>query len=382
MESRERECNYLKCFIHLTKITYKILLLIANSQWLFIIVFMKLQHYSFDLKFKHPFTISRGTKTHQPTLVVSLEHLGHIGYGEAPAISYYNITVEQMLQDLQRKKLYVEKFAFTEPDRYWHYLHHLFPLNPFLVCALDIAGWDLYGKMKNKSLKEIWQKNIDLNPLSNFTIGIDDIPKMIEKMKEKPWPIYKIKLGTDNDIEIVEALRKHTDSIFRIDANASWTKDEALQKIFALKDLGVEFIEQPLAKDDWEGMKWLYEQSPLPLIADESCVFETDVDKCFNHFHGINIKLTKCSGITPALRMIEKARTLNMKVMVGSMNESTIGSAAIAHLMPLIDYVDADGPLLLQEDLATGLSYENGKVITSNDPGLGIKYIGLHQKLS
>ena len=143
----------------------------------------------------------------------------------------------------------------------------------------------------------------------------------------------------------------------------------------------MEFIEQPLAKDDWEGMKWLYEKSPLPLYADESCVAEEDVDKCKDHFHGINIKLTKCSGITPALRMIKRARELQMGVMVGSMNESTIGSAAIAHLMPLVDHVDADGPMLLQEDLATGLTYhDDGRIETSDAPGLGIRYEGLFEK--
>jgi L-alanine-DL-glutamate epimerase-like enolase superfamily enzyme len=215
---------------------------------------MKLQHYSCNLKFRHPFTISIGTKTHQPALVVSLEHLGHIGYGEAPAISYYNITVDKMLQDLERKKLFVEKFAFTEPERYWHYLHHLFPNNPFLVCALDMAGWDLYGKMKGKKLSEFWPKEHDINPLTDYTIGIDDIGKMIEKIKEKPWPIYKIKLGMGNDIEIIKALRKQTDAPFRIDANGAWTAKEAFEKIDVFKDLGVEFIEQPLHKDDWEGM--------------------------------------------------------------------------------------------------------------------------------
>jgi len=334
---------------------------------------MKLSYQTYNLKFKHPFGISRGTKTHQPTLIVSLEHLGHIGYGEAPAISYYNITVEKMVEDLERKKLFVEKFAFTEPDRYWHYLHHLFPANPFLVCALDMAGWDLYGKMKDKPLKELWKGETSFDPVTDYTIGIDTIEKMIEKLKEKPWPIYKIKLGTDRDIEIVKQLRIQTDAVIRIDANAAWKAEEALEKINAFEKLGVEFIEQPLAKDDWEGMKFLFENSPLPLIADESCVFEADVEKCRDHFHGINIKLTKCSGITPALRMIKKGRELGMKLMVGSMNESTIGSAAIAHLMPQIDYVDVDGPLLLEEDLATGLKFENnGQVFTSDDPGLGV----------
>jgi len=334
---------------------------------------MKVSYQSYNLKFKYPFGISRGTKTHQPTLVVQLEHLGHVGYGEAPAISYYHIPVEKMIEDLERKKVFTEKFAFTEPERYWHYLHHLFPNNSFLVCALDIAGWDLYGKMKRKPLKDFWPVENPLQPRTDYTIGIDTIEKMVEKLKEKPWPIYKIKLGTDRDIEIIEQLRKHTDSVFRIDANAAWKAGEALEKIKAFKDLNVEFIEQPLAKDDWEGMKFLFDKSPLPLIADEACVAEEDVDKCHNHFHGINIKLTKCSGITPALRMIKRARELNMKVMVGSMNESTIGSAAIAHLMPQIDYVDADGPLLLEEDLARGLTYNNdGTIDTSHEPGLGI----------
>src|SRR6478672_11590681 len=338
---------------------------------------MKINYWKYDLKFRYPFTISKGTKTHQPTLIVELDFNGIKGYGEAPAISYYNIPVEKMIEDLERKKIFVEKFAFTEPERWWHYCHHLFPNNSFLVCALDIAGWDLYGKIKGKPLKELWPLQAALNPCTDYTIGIDTIDKMAEKLKERPWPIYKIKLGTDKDIEILEQLRKHTDSIFRIDANAAWKAEEALEKIQVFKDLGVEFIEQPLAKDDWEGMKYLFERSPLPLIADESCVAEEDVEKCHGHFHGINIKLTKCSGITPALRMIKRARQLEMKVMIGSMNESSVGSAAIAHLMPQADYIDADGPLLLEEDLATGLIYDtNGDIQTSKLPGLGISYKG------
>jgi L-Ala-D/L-Glu epimerase len=342
---------------------------------------VKVSFQSYELKFKYPFGISRGTKTHQPTLLVQLEHLGRIGFGEAPAISYYHIPVEKMVADLESKKIFVEKFAFTEPDRYWHYLHHLFPQNSFLVCALDIAAWDMYGKIKNKPLKNLFNISAPFHPVTDYTIGIDSIEKMIEKLKEKPWPVYKIKLGTDQDIKIMEALRKHTDAVFRIDANAAWKAGEALEKIKAFSDLGVEFIEQPLAKDDWEGMKILFEKSPIPLIADESCVSEQDVKKCYQHFHGINIKLTKCSGITPALRMITEARSLDMKVMIGSMNESTIGSAAIAHLMPFADYIDADGPLLLEEDLASGLTYhDDGSIETSDKPGLGIQFLDKFSK--
>ena len=136
--------------------------------------------------------------------------------------------------------------------------------------------------------------------------------------------------------------------------------------------MGVELVEQPLGKDDWEGMKVLFETSPLPIFADEACVKESDVEKCHQHFHGINIKLTKCSGITPARRMIEKARSLGMKVMMGCMNESSIGTAAIAQLAPLLDLVDMDGPLLLTEDLAEGVGFDNGKIMYNQKTGLGI----------
>ena len=333
---------------------------------------MKLKYKTYNLPFKHPFTISKGTKTHQPTLITELEFMGIRGYGEAPAISYYKIPVEKMVEDLERKKIFVEKFAFSDPERYWHYLHHLFPANPFLVCALDMAGWDLFGKLKRKQLHELWNLDTTKSPVTDFTIGIDTIDNMVAKMKEKPWPIYKIKVGVENDIEMVAALRKHTDAIFRVDANAGWTLEQALQKIPLLKQLGVEMVEQPLAKDNWEDMKTLFQESALPLYADEACVFEADVEKCHQHFHGINIKLTKCSGITPARRMISRARELNMEVMVGCMNESSVGTAAIAQLAPLLDKVDMDGPLLLNEDIAVGVGFEYGKLIYTPATGLGI----------
>jgi L-Ala-D/L-Glu epimerase len=334
---------------------------------------LKLSYKQYNLPFKHPFTISKGTKMHQPTLIVELEHFGIKGYGEAPAISYYNITVEKMIEDLERKKMFVEKFSFTDPERYWHYVHHLFPLNNFLVCALDMAGWDIYGKLKGKQLHQLWNLDTSKSPLTDYTIGIDTIEKMIAKMQETPWPIYKIKIGFENDIETVAALRKHTNAIFRVDANAAWELEEALTKIPLLKELGVELIEQPLAKDNWEGMKVLYKESTLPIFADESCVTEHDVEKCHQHFHGINIKLTKCGGITPAKRMITKVRALNMQVMIGCMNESSVGTAAIAQLAPLLDYADMDGALLLAEDTAKGMIFDYGKIIYNNIPGLGIE---------
>ena len=334
---------------------------------------MILHYHTFELPFEYPFSISGGrTKTHQPTLVVVLQLGNWYGIGEAPAITYYNITTEQMVADIEKNKRLIEKFAFTDPERYWHYLHHLLPNNPFLVSALDMAGWDLFGKMSKKNLYQLWNTSWINLPNTDYTIGIDTIENMVAKIKAKPWPIYKIKLGTSEDIEIVKSLRANTDAVFRVDANAGWTLEEALYKIPQLKELGVELIEQPLAKDNWEGMKILFEKSELPLFADESCVSEHDVAKCNNHFHGINIKLTKCSGITPALRMIREARSLNMKVMMGSMNESSIGSAAIANFLPQLDYVDMDGPLLLTKDLASGLTITPSSIALNGTMGLGI----------
>jgi L-Ala-D/L-Glu epimerase len=334
---------------------------------------MELHYKKIELPFEYPFTISGGrTKTHQAALIVALQLGNYVGYGEAPAIAYYNVTVEQMIADIEAKKRLIEKFAFTEPERYWHYLHHLLPQNSFLVSALDMAGWDLFGKLRGKLLYEIWNTSFTSNPITDYTIGIDSIEKMVEKIKANPLPIYKIKVGFDNDVEVIEELRKHTNSIFRLDANGGWTTNEALIKIENLNKLGVELIEQPLAKDNWEGMKIVYQQSPITLIADESCVFEYDVEKCLNHFHGINIKLTKCSGITPAIRMIKKAKELGLKVMMGSMNESSIGAAANANFLPQLDYVDMDGPLLLKEDTATGLLFTNGTVAITGKYGLGI----------
>lgn len=324
----------------------------------------RLTYETHQLPFRYPFTISKGTKTHQPTLIVTLHWLGLTGYGEAPSISYYDVSIEKMLTVLERKKMFIEKFAFTEPERYWHYLHHLLPQDPFLVCALDMAAWDIYSRMKRMPLYKLWSTELDTAPVTDYTIGIDTVDRMVEKLKANPWPIYKIKLGTAEDVAILEALRRATDAVFRVDANGGWTLEEAKKIIPVLEQLNVELIEEPLAKGNWEGMRELKSMTCIPLIADESCVAEQDVARCHGYFDGINIKLTKCSGITPALRMIREARSLGMKVMIGSMNESSIGTAAIAHLSPQADYIDADGPLLLAEDPGRGsVRYENHKVI-------------------
>lgn len=336
---------------------------------------MQIRYKICNLPFRHPFTISKGTKTHQPIFVVELEWNGIKGYGEAPGITYYNISVEMMAEELEAKKKMVERFALTDPERFWHFLHHLFPSNNFLVCALDMAGWDLMGKLRKLPLNKMLADGATSAPLTDYTLGIDTTERMVEKMMEMPWPVYKIKVGTDGDLERILTLRKYTDSIFRVDANAGWMLDQALEMIPLLRQAGVELVEQPLAKDDLLGMKLLYDSSQLPLFADESCVSEKDVEKCATYFNGINIKLTKCGGITPARRMIKQAKSLGMQVMLGCMNESSIGTAALAHLSPLVDYLDADGPLLLSEDLASGLHFEKGRLSIPQNAGLGIDLI-------
>jgi L-alanine-DL-glutamate epimerase-like enolase superfamily enzyme len=212
-------------------------------------------------------------------------------------------------------------------------------------------------------------------PVSNYTIGIDTIEKMVQKLKDFPWPIYKIKLGTDEDVEIVRALRQHTDALFRVDANCAWTAEETIKYAVPLKKLGVEFIEQPLPADQLEEMKEVYKHSVLPLIADESCLAESDVARCHGRFHGINIKLTKCGGLTPARRMIAEAKQLGMKVMVGCMTESSVGISAIAQLTPLLDYVDMDGTMLIENDVATGVKVKPDGIEFSQENGTGASLV-------
>ena len=332
----------------------------------------KIKYWKKELAFEYPFTISKGTKTHQPIFVVELEWRGIKAYGEAPAITYYNITVDQMEDDLNAKIKFVENFSFTDPKRFWHFLHHLFPKNPFLVCALDMAGWDLFAKIRNKPLSEIWSLDISSAPLTDYTIGIYSLDKMLEKIKNHPSPIYKIKVGGENDMLNLIQIREQTDAKIRIDANAGWELDQGIQMLPTLEKLDIELIEQPFAKDAMDETHHFSKMTTIPIFADESCVGVGDVEKCAGVFAGINIKLTKSSGISPALEMIKKARHNNLKIMLGCMNESTIGTAAMVHLSPMVDYLDADGPLLLKEDLASGLTYNQGKISPSGLPGLGI----------
>lgn len=326
----------------------------------------------FTLKLQHTFTISRESHDEQPTLIVELHHDGLTGYGEATSNPYYNIQVSDMISDLEHSAEIITTLVGLTPEEFWDRMFPHLKHNMFALCALDLAYNDLYARQKGQKLYELWGYDIDSNPLTDYTIGIDTIEKMQAKMTEKPWPIYKIKLGSLQDIEIITKLRAQTDAVFRVDANCGWSPNEALRNAEALKALGVEFIEQPLPAEDWEHHKMLFQKSVLPIIADESCQVEADVERCFGYFHGVNVKLTKCGGLTPARRMLIRAKELGMQTMVGCMTESSVGISAIAHLLPLLDYVDMDGALLLAEDIATGVSIRDGVVTYSDLPGIGV----------
>lgn len=332
---------------------------------------MELTLYPFELKFRHTFTISRKSKDVQPLLVAKLSQNGFSGLGETADNSYYNITVPMLMDAINAHRAFIESYTLDTPEGFWDEMFPRLKNNMFALCAIDLAAHDLYAQQLGKKLYEVWHLDPSSNPMTDYTIGIDTVENMVRKLKEFPWPIYKIKLGTKDDIAIIRELRRHTDAVFRVDANCAWGVDETLRNATAFCDLGVEFIEQPMPAADWEGMKKVFEQSALPLFADESCIVEQDVARCHGYFHGINIKLTKCGGITPARRMILEAKQRGMKVMTGSMNESTVGTSAVAHLLPYLDFVDMDGPLLLAEDIATGIRIENGVICYADRNGTG-----------
>jgi L-alanine-DL-glutamate epimerase-like enolase superfamily enzyme len=334
---------------------------------------MRLTLHRYDLRLAHPFTISRGTITVQPTLIVELEQDGVRGYGEATTNDYYGITWESMAAALEAVRPTLESRDLGDPAALWRELDVNLRTNRFAQCALDLAAHDLWGKLAGKPVYELWGLDLSHIPVSNYTIGIDTLDKMIAKLEERAdWPIYKIKLGTQGDVAIVRELRRHTDTILRVDANCAWSVEETVANSEALRPLGVEFIEQPLPADAWRESEEVYRRSALPIIADESCQIEADVSECRGRFHGVNVKLPKCGGLAPAKRMIEQARALGLKTMVGCMTESTVGISAIAQLLPLLDYVDMDGAALLAEDIADGVRVERGVAHFPQTPGCGV----------
>ena len=234
------------------------------------------------------FTISRGSVTVQETLIVQIEHEGKFGYGEATTNSFYGATIENMSADARigaaaRRSRLARRSAAADrasSGRLPHAKYAKFALN-----ALDQAIHDLWGKLRGAPVYKLWGLTTDKIPDSDYTLGIDTPEKMVAKMEEMPgWPVYKIKLGTADDLAIVRELRKHTDALFRVDANCGWTAEQTIEFAPVLKDLNVEFIEQPLPPEDVEGARRAFAESALPLIADENCIVESDVDRCAGRF--------------------------------------------------------------------------------------------------
>lgn len=334
---------------------------------------MKLVLHPVELQLKQTFTTAHGSRDSLNSLIVELQQGVYSGYGEAAAISYYGVGLEKMVDALEQIRPLVESNGDLPPEALWELIYPHLKDHPFAHCALDMARHDLLGKQQQQPLYKIWGLEMAHVPHTSYTIGIDTVEKMLQKMKDFPWPLYKIKLGTKEDVKIVKELRRHTRSLFRVDANGAWTVEETISNSNALKELEVEFIEQPMPKEELEGMKRVFEKAALPIMADESCILEEDIQKCHRHFHGVNIKLAKCGGITPALRMITAATELGMKVMVGCMTESSVGISAIAQLLPLLDYVDMDGAMLLKNDVADGVKITFDKIHFPERNGTGVQ---------
>lgn len=349
---------------------------------------MKLRVWTFDLPLKHTFRISRGSVSMQSTLIVEVEHAGQCGYGEATTSRYYSQTIEGMARVVQASKARIESFKpdlndVDWPAKAWAELDSDLGKSRFAQCAVDEAIWDLFGKLRGEPLHQIWGVDPAKAPLSDYTIGIDEIEVMRQKLREfADWSIFKIKLGTENDAEILRAMREETSAALRIDANCGWTPDSARKLIPICQECGVEFIEQPFAVRETSVMQELKTWSPLPLVADESCVVESDVADCVGQFHGVNIKLTKCGGLSPARRMIARARELDLSVMLGCMTESSVGISALAQLAPLADAVDMDGAVLLAKDLCDGVRIQQGRALFPRANGTGVELLASLEEMS
>lgn len=336
---------------------------------------MELTAWRYDLLLKETFTISKGSRDVQPTVIVRLCQDGNCGYGEAPAVFHYGITAKDFLEQAKRAAKTLRDLPFESPERL-HQSLKLLPIHPFLRSAIDQAAYDLYGRIHDLPTWQYLGGRPDNLPLTSFTLGLAPPDTLKKKISATPWPIYKIKLSAHNCLPTVEFIRKHTNAELYVDANAAWTAEQCIRLAPALRDLGVTMIEQPLPTNaPTHDFVRVFQESVLPIFADESCQTEDDVQAAAGRFHGINIKLAKCGGITPARRMIQMARELDLGVMVGCMVESSVGISAAAQLLPFVDKADMDGALLLSNDIADGITIDNGRITLSDQPGNGIRLL-------
>ena len=326
-----------------------------------------------DLKLTTPFRISRGVQNISPNVVVQIQYNGQVGYGEAAPDEYYGENQETVLSCITAFASNLGDDPFLIEDIMSN-LDHLIRLHPAAKAAIDMALYDLVGKILHVPLYKLLGLNPKHTPQTSFTLGIDTPENMAKKaLLARDYPILKVKVGTKYDLENLKAIREVSPAIIRVDANTAWTPKEAIRMINALASYNIEFVEQPIAPRDLEGLRLIRENVPVPIIADESCVTIEDIPRLAGCVDGVNFKLMKSNGITNVLKMIHVARAHNLRVMIGCMIESSLAITAAAHLTPLVDYADLDGHLLIDNDPYEGVKVVNGKLMLPDAPGLGVR---------
>jgi L-Ala-D/L-Glu epimerase len=326
------------------------------------------------LRTKHPFVIARGGQSDHRTVWVRLtDSEGNEGWGEAAPSKYYGETADSVVAALQLYggMLPDDPFHLEEAERRWE---NTLRGNAAARAALSAALHDLVGKRLNVPVFRMWGLDPCMAPKSTFTIGLDAPDRIRAKVMEADqYPILKVKLGTDHDLDILRAIREATDKEIRVDANCGWTVKRTLRMLPVLDEFGVTVLEQPLVPHDLDGLAAVTAQADIPVIADESCLTSVDIPPLVGKVDGINIKLAKCGGLREALRMIAVARAHGLMVMVGCMIESSLGITAAAHFTPLVDIVDLDGAALLADDPFVGATIDGGQVSLPAGAGLGVR---------
>lgn len=334
---------------------------------------MKLSWIPYDLQLKHTFTISGFSRTSTPVVLTRIEYDGLVGYGEASLPPYLGETQASVIKFLKS----VDLSSFSNPthiDDILRYVDNIAPNNTAAKASIDIALHDLVGKMFGVPWHTIWGLNKKKSPNTTFTIGIDTNEVVIDKTREaiSDYNILKIKVGGDDDKRMIEAIRSVTAIPLAVDANQGWKdKHKALDMIHWLKEKGVEMVEQPMPKFDYDNIAWLTEHSPIPIFADESVQRLKDIEQLKGVFSGINIKLMKCTGMREAWKMRNLAEALGMKVMIGCMTETSCAISAAAQLSAGLDFIDLDGAMLILNDCFDGAKLRKGKIIAENLPGIG-----------
>jgi L-Ala-D/L-Glu epimerase len=335
---------------------------------------VKLSWKEHTLHLRHPFTIARGSRTTSPTVILSLEHDGITGLGEAAPSPRYGETPETVAGFLGSCTMekYSDPFALEE---ILGGVANIAEGNTSAKAAIDIALHDWIGKKLRLPLWKFFGGAKSAVPVTSFTIGIDQPEAIGKKVEEaSPYPVLKVKVGVPGDMEIIRAIRSVTAKPIRADANEGWkSREEARDRILRLEEEGVEFVEQPMPASQIDDIAWLRQHIHIPLIADESVRSLADIPRLKDAFDGINIKLMKCTGLREAVKMIHAARAAGLRVMLGCMIESSVGISAAAQLAPLVDYLDLDGNLLIDNDPFKGITVENGKLLLGDLPGCGVK---------